>query len=64
MLSESAGRQVTIYCSGLLCQALMRGTEMKGPDIHWVRSSLGVVFLDFHANSIFPRGCYCSLVAE
>ena len=54
MLSESAGRQVTIYYSGLLCQALMRDKEMKGRDIHWVRSSLGVVFLDFHANSIFP----------
>ena len=38
---------------------------MKGQNIHLQRSSLGVVFLDSHVNSIFPgRDCSCSLVAE
>ena len=37
---------------------------MKGQNVHWGRSSLGVVFLDSHVNSVFPRGCSCSLVAE
>ena len=34
---------------------VMKGIQMKRQNIHWGRRSLGVIFLDFHPSSIFPR---------
>ena len=39
-----------------LGKQVMWGVEVKGQSIHWGGSGLGVVFLDFHPSSTFPRG--------
>ena len=51
---ERAGRWVAAAL-GFFGKPVMRGIQMKRWDIHWGRRGLGVVFLDFHSSSTFPR---------
>ena len=53
---RSPALQADALLSELLGKPIVRGTRMKGWDIHRRRRSLVVVFVGFHPSCTFPRG--------